>query len=180
MSLVKRLPRAFRFPFSALKSTMESGARQLSSGDGTSSDALILKILRQTKVIAMVGASPNSSRPSYHVMEYLQSNGYRVLPVNPIAAEKKELILNEVAYSSLGDIPESLRNEIDMVDVFRKPEDVSEIVDDAIRIGAKTVWMQLGVVEEGSAARARAAGLGVVMDRCPKIEHQRLKEAGSL
>ena len=122
----------------------------------------------------MVGASPNRDRPSYQVMEYLQDKGYRVLPINPLVAVKGGIILGEVTYPSLLMIPEELKTRIDIVDIFRKPEDVDSIVTEAITIGAKTVWMQLGVVNEMAAEKATAAGMNVIMDRCPKIEYERV------
>lgn len=103
-----------------------------------------------------------------------------MVPVNPVAAEKGEVILNEPVYSTLSDIPVDIRGSIDIVDIFRKPSDVSDIVDEAIFIGAKTVWMQLGVAHADAAMRAEASGLDVVMDRCLKIEHERLTESGEL
>jgi len=132
------------------------------------SDAKLRSILQRVKTIALVGASPNWNRPSYFVMKYLQSKGYRVIPVNPGIAGK--LLLGETAYASLRDIPEP----IDMVDVFRASDEVPPIVDDAIAIGAKVVWMQLGVRNDAAAKKAEAAGLEVVMSRCPKIEFGRL------
>ena len=132
------------------------------------SDAKLRSILQRVKTIALVGASPNWNRPSYFVMKYLQSKGYRVIPVNPGIAGKP--LLGETAYASLRDIPEP----IDMVDVFRASDEVPPIVDDAIAIGAKVVWMQLGVRNDAAAKKAEAAGLEVVMNRCPKIEFGRL------
>jgi len=132
------------------------------------SDDYILDILKNNRIAAMVGASPNWVRPSYFAMKYLQSKGYRVIPVNPAAAGEE--ILGEKAYASLSDIPV----KIDIVDIFRKSDAVPPIVDEAIAIGAKVVWMQLGVRHEGAAAKAEAAGLRVVMNRCMKIEFGRL------
>lgn len=132
------------------------------------SDAYIRGILRRVRVIAMVGASPNWNRPSYFAMKYLQTKGYRIIPVNPAAAGEE--ILGERCYAALTEIPE----KIDMVDIFRRAEAAPGIVEDAIRIGAKVVWMQLGVRHDEAAARAEAAGLLVVMNRCPKIEYSRL------
>ncbi len=132
------------------------------------SDDYILDILKNNRIVAMVGASPNWVRPSYFAMKYLQSKGYRVIPVNPAAAGEE--ILGEKAYASLSDIPV----KIDIVDIFRKSDAVPPIVDEAIAIGAKVVWMQLGVRHEGAAAKAEAAGLRVVMNRCMKIEFGRL------
>jgi uncharacterized protein len=131
-------------------------------------DPYLRSILRDVKVIAMVGASPHWNRPSYFAMKYLQAKGYRVIPVNPQAAG--ETILGERVYASLADVPEP----IDMVDIFRRSDAVGPIVEDAIRTGAKIAWMQLGVRNDEAAARAEGAGLRVVMNRCPKIEYSRL------
>lgn len=132
------------------------------------SDEYLRGILRRTKTIAMVGASPNWNRPSYFVMKYLQSKGFRVIPVNPRALG--EAILGEPVAGSLADIAVP----VDLVDVFRTSDAAPAIVEDAIRIGAKAVWMQIGVRHDEAAARAEAAGLDVVMNRCPKIEYSRL------
>jgi predicted CoA-binding protein len=138
----------------------------------TYSNAELLAILRATRTIAMVGASPKWNRPSYFAMKYLQEKGYRVIPVNPGHAGK--VILGEKVYASLADIPE----QIDMVDIFRNAQAAGPIADEAIALaedkGIKVVWMQLGVINHDAAGRARAAGLTVVMDRCPKIEFGRL------
>jgi uncharacterized protein len=131
-------------------------------------DALLRRILREVRTIAMVGASPDWNRPSYFAMKYLQIKGYRVIPVNPKAAGGE--ILGERVYASLKDIPE----KIDMVDIFRASSAVPPIVEDAIQIGAKVVWMQIGVRNDEAARRAEQAGLTVVMNRCPKIEWGRL------
>jgi len=131
-------------------------------------DAKLRRILSTVRTIAMVGASSNWNRPSYFVMKYLQGKGYRVIPVNPGTAGKDQL--GERIYASLRDIPD----KIDMVDVFRASDQVGPIVDDAIAIGAKVVWMQLGVRNDAAAEKAEAAGLEVVMNRCPKIEFGRL------
>jgi len=132
------------------------------------SDAKIRAILERVRTIALVGASANWNRPSYFVMKYLQGKGYRVIPVNPGIAGKP--LLGEMAYASLRDIPD----KVDMVDVFRRSEDAAPIVADAIAIGAKVVWMQLGVRDDAAAKTAAAAGLEVIMNRCPKIEFGRL------
>jgi predicted CoA-binding protein len=124
------------------------------------------RILRESKVIAVVGLSADWFRPSYFAAKYMQEHGYRVIPVNPKYPE----ILGEKCYPSLRDI----RQPVDMVDVFRKTADVMPIAEDAVRIGAKVLWQQLGVRNEEAAARARAGGLETVMDRCVKIEHGRL------
>ena len=124
------------------------------------------RILRESKVIAVVGLSADWFRPSYFAAKYMQEHGYRVVPVNP----KYPQILGEKCYPSLRDIP----HPVDIVDVFRKTADVMPIAEDAIRIGAKVLWQQLGVRNEEADAKARAAGLQSVMDRCVKIEHGRL------
>jgi predicted CoA-binding protein len=131
-------------------------------------DTYLREILRSVRVIAMVGASPHWNRPSYFAMKYLQDKGFRVIPVNPKAVG--ETILGEKVYGALREIPD----RVDMVDVFRNPAAAGPIVDDAIAIGAKVVWMQLGVRNDEAAAKAEAAGLKVVMNRCPKIEYSRL------
>ena len=125
------------------------------------------RILRENHVIAVVGLSADWFRPSYFAAKYMQEHGYRVIPVNPKYAE----ILGEKCYRSLRDIPE----KVDIVDVFRKTQDVPPIADDAIAIRAKVLWQQLGVRNESAAAKARAAGLDAVMDRCVKIEHARFR-----
>ena len=132
------------------------------------SDAMLRRILSTVRTIALVGASANWNRPSYFVMKYLQGKGYRVIPVNPGLAGQD--LLGERAYASVRDIPE----KIDMVDIFRASDQVSPIVEDAIAAGARVVWMQLGVRNDAAGARAEAAGLEVVMNRCPKIEFGRL------
>jgi uncharacterized protein len=131
-------------------------------------DDYLRSILKSVRTIAMVGASPHWNRPSYFVMKYLQVKGFRVIPVNPRAAG--ETILGETAVADLKEISVP----VDMVDVFRSPEAAGPIVDDAIAIGAKAVWMQIGVRNDAAAAKAEAAGLRVVMNRCPKIEFSRL------
>jgi predicted CoA-binding protein len=128
----------------------------------------IPEILRNSKVIAVVGLSDKPERPSYGVASYLLEHGYTIIPINPNISGWKGL----KAYASLGNIPKSV--QVDVVDIFRKSEDVPPVVDGAIKIKAKTVWMQLGIINEAAAAKARAAGLNVVMDRCMRIEHSRL------
>ncbi|WP_112381274.1 CoA-binding protein [Sphingomonas carotinifaciens] len=133
-----------------------------------SDDAEIKALLEGARTIAMVGASDRPDRPSYGVMKRLQDHGYRVIPVNPqITGEHVhgEFVFRELA--QLGD-------PIDIVDIFRRPQAAGEAVDEAIAIGAKAVWLQLGVINEEAAARAEAAGLKVVMDRCPAIDIPRL------
>ncbi|MFQ5757349.1 MAG: CoA-binding protein [Acidiferrobacterales bacterium] len=124
------------------------------------------RILQQNRVIAVVGLSANWYRPSYFAAKYLQEHGYRIIPVNPRYAE----ILGENCYPTLRDIPEP----VDVVQIFQRPDQVLPIIAGAIDIGAKVVWMQLGIVNEEATERARQAGLDVVMDRCMKIEHARL------
>jgi predicted CoA-binding protein len=131
-------------------------------------DAFIRGILQRVKTIAAVGMSANDMRPSYFAMVYLQSKGYRVIPVNPRYAGTR--ILGESVVGALADLPEPP----DMVQIFRRSADVPPVVDEAIRIGAKVLWLQLGVRHDEAAAKAAAAGLAVVQDRCPKIEHGRL------
>ena len=133
----------------------------------TSSDD-IANLLRNARTIAMVGASDRPERPSYGMMQFLQSQGYRVIPVNPTITG--EHVHGEYIWRELSQIGEP----IDIVDIFRRSEFVGPIVDQAIEVGAKAIWMQLGVEDHAAAARAEAAGLKVVMDRCPKIEFARL------
>ena len=133
-----------------------------------STDAEIRDLLLSARTIAMVGASPKPDRPSHGVMEKLQSQGYRVIPVN--ATVPGEHILGEYVFDRLAEIGVP----IDMVDIFRNSEAAGEVVDEAIAVGARSVWMQQGVINEAAAARAEAAGLKVVMDRCPKAEIRRL------
>jgi len=124
-------------------------------------------LLRSSRTIAVVGLSNKRYRPSHGVAEYMQKQGYRIIPVNPNETE----VLGEKAYARLEDVPE----RIDIVDIFRRSEFVPPIVESAIRIGARAVWMQEGVVHEDAATRAREAGLTVVMDRCILKEHRRLE-----
>src|SRR5260370_36468460 len=125
------------------------------------------EVLRNAKTIAVVGLSGRRFRPSYGVSEYMQSAGYRVIPVNPNESE----VLGEKAYATLDEIPEP----VDIVNIFRRPEFVPEIVDAAIRIGAKAIWMQEGVVHQEAAEKAEAASITVVMDRCILKEHRKLR-----
>jgi len=131
-------------------------------------DEDIAQLLRETRTIALVGASDNPGRASYGVMKFLQDQGYRVIPVNPRITG--EHVHGEFVWRELAQIGEP----IDLVDIFRNSEDAAAAVDEAIAIGAKAVWMQLGVINGAAAAKAEAAGLKVVMDHCPKIEFARL------
>ena len=126
---------------------------------------LIADILSKYKTIAVVGLSSNPMRPSHEVSEYMQRAGYRIIPVNPNETE----VLGERSYARLEDVPEG----VDVVNVFRRPEEVPPVVESAIRVGAKVVWMQLGIENEEAAEKARAAGLTVVEDACILIEHRR-------
>jgi uncharacterized protein len=128
----------------------------------------IRDLLANARTIALVGASDRPDRPSYGVMKRLQDHGYRVIPVNPQITG--EHVHGEFVFRELG----QLGDPIDIVDIFRRSEAAGDVVDEAIAIGAKAVWMQLGVVNDAAAARAEAAGLKVVMDRCPAIEIPRL------
>jgi predicted CoA-binding protein len=132
------------------------------------SDAYIRGILTRNRTIAMVGASPTTSRPSYFAMKYLMEKGFRIIPVNP--GHEGKTILGEKVYGSLGEIPD----KVDIVDIFRNSEAALAIAREAIAIGAAVVWMQLGVRNDEAARLAEAAGLEVVMNRCPKIEYGRL------
>ena len=125
----------------------------------------ITEILKNHKTIAVVGLSSNPMRPSHEVSEYMQRVGYRIVPVNPNEAE----VLGEKSYARLEDVPE----KIEIVDIFRRAEEVHAVVESAIRIGAKVVWMQLGIENEEAAEKARAAGLVVVEDSCILVEHRR-------
>lgn len=127
----------------------------------------IRSILKKYKTIAVVGLSPKITRPSNQVADYLIRAGYEVIPVNPGQSE----IFGRTCYPDLLSIPES----VDLVDIFRKPEDVPAVVDEAIAIGAKVIWMQLGIINDEAAKKATAAGLTVIMDRCIKVDHQNLR-----
>ena len=124
------------------------------------------RILKQSRTIAVVGLSANWYRPSFFAAKYMQEHGYRMIPVNPQYPQ----VLGQKCYASLREIPE----KVDIVDCFRRSEDIGPIADEAIAIGAKVLWMQLGVINHEAADKARKAGLDVVMDRCVKIEHARL------
>jgi thioredoxin len=141
-----------------------------------SSDEEVAKILSEYRTVAVVGLSADSSKYSHVVADFLQCKGWRIIPVNP----NVETVLGEKSYKSLIDLPESVQREIEVVDIFRRSEDVPPIVDQAIQLNAKNgkpfvVWMQLGIVNDEAAARARKAGLTVVMDKCMKVEFQRLE-----
>ena len=132
----------------------------------------ILEILKKYKTIAVVGLSSNPARPSYGVTEYMQSAGYRIIPVNP----NETKVLGEKSYARLEDVPE----KIEIVNIFRRAEEVAAVAESAIGVGAKVVWMQLGVENEVAAERARTAGLAVVEDSCILIEHRkRLRQLNS-
>jgi predicted CoA-binding protein len=128
----------------------------------------ISEILKTYKTIAVVGLSSNPARPSHAVARYIQDAGYRIIPVNPNERE----VLGEKAYARVEDVPE----KVEIVDIFRKAQDVPPVVDGAIRAGAKVVWMQLGIENEAAGERARAAGLTVVMDACILVEHKKRKQ----
>ena len=144
--------------------------RRLISRRTPGTDASIMdiaeKILTSSKTIAVVGLSPKRERPSFTVASYLKEQGFMIIPVNPTATE----ILGERSYPDLSSIPE----RVDVVDIFRRSEEVFSIVDEAIKIGAKSVWMQEGVINEDAACRAREAGLLVIMDKCILKEHKRI------
>ena len=134
--------------------------------DGAEASAdTILELLKKYKTIAVIGLSSNPMRPSHGVTEYMQSAGYRIIPVNPNETE----VLGEKSYARLEDVPE----KIDIVNVFRRAEEVPPVVESAIRVGAKAVWMQLGIEHEEAAEKARAAGLVVIEDACILVEHRR-------
>ncbi len=138
-------------------------------------DDLLRRVLTETKVIALVGWSPNPDRPSHRVAAFLTRAGYRVIPVNP--GQAGVLVAGEPVRAALSDID----TPVDMVDIFRRSEEVGPVVTQALAMpGVKTIWMQLGVINAAAAAQARAAGLTVVMDRCPAIEHPRLIGRGAL
>lgn len=135
-------------------------------------DDLVRHVLEVSRTIAVVGASPNPTRPSHGVMRVLAAHGFRVIPVTPNA----ETVLGLTAYPTLRDIPTDIH--IDVVDLFRRSEYVATHVDEAIAIGADSIWMQLGLIDHQAAEQARRAGLHVVMDRCPAIELQRAQREG--
>jgi len=128
----------------------------------------IFDILTKYKTIAVVGLSSNPARPSHGVSEYMQSSGYQIIPVNPNEMD----VLGEPSYARLEDAPQ----KIEIVDIFRRPEEVPPVVDAAIRVGAKVLWMQLGIVNEAAAEKARAAGITVIMDACMLVEHKKRRQ----
>ena len=132
----------------------------------------IEKIIRESRNVAVVGISNKLGRPSLTVASYLKGQGYRIIPVNPTIQD----VNGEKCYPDLGSIPE----KVDVVDIFRKPQDVLPVVEEAIRIGAKAIWMQEGIVNEDAARKAKEAGLQVVMDKCMLKEHARLKREGKI
>lgn len=134
----------------------------------TYTDEFLKETLGRVRSIAVVGASANWNRPSFFVMKYLQAKGFRIIPVNP--KEAGSTILGETVYASLAEIP----HPIDMVEIFRSSQEAEPITDEAIKLGAKVIWMQIGVRNDAAAKRAEAAGRTVVMNRCPKIEYSRL------
>jgi predicted CoA-binding protein len=139
----------------------------LPDGAAASADP-IFDILTKYKTIAVVGLSSNPARPSYGVTEYMQGSGYHIIPVNPNETD----VLGEPSYASLEEVPQ----KIEIVDVFRRPEEIAPVVDAAIRAGAKVIWMQLGIANEAAAEKARAAGITVVMDACILVEHKKRKQ----
>ncbi len=133
-------------------------------------DEVIRDILAQPRTIAVVGCSPDPGRDSHRIAALLQAKGHRVIPVNPTC----DSILGEPCFATLSDIPENIREKVEMVDVFRRSEFVPEIADQAIALGAQILWLQLEVIHVPAARKAQEAGLTVVMDRCPAIEYRRL------
>lgn len=129
-------------------------------------------ILRRSRTIAVVGLSPNPNRPSHEIASYLQAQGYRIIPVNP----NTDAVLGERSYPNLRAVPE----QVDVVQIFRRTEDVPPVVEDAIAIRAKAVWMQEGIVHNEAAGRGRRAGLAVIMDRCMRATHRELRASGRL
>ena len=139
--------------------------RVLLPGSVNASADAVLELLQKYQTIAVVGLSSNPMRPSYAVTEYMQAAGYRIIPVNPNETE----VLGEKSYASLEDVPE----KIEIVNVFRRAEEVPPVVESAIRVGAKVIWMQLGIANEEAAEKARSAGLVVIEDACILVEHRR-------
>jgi predicted CoA-binding protein len=134
-------------------------------------NATIAHILQHSRTVAVVGLSPKPERDSFEVAQYMQRQGWRIIPVNPVAAAGGQPILGERVYATLTEAAQA--EEIDLVDVFRNSDDVPPVVDEAIAIGAPAVWLQLGIVNDAAMAKARAAGLRTVQDRCLLVEHRR-------
>jgi predicted CoA-binding protein len=139
----------------------------LPDGAAASADP-VFDLLTKYKTIAVVGLSSNPARPSFGVTEYMQSAGYHIIPVNPNETD----VLGEPSYASLEEVPQ----KIEIVDIFRCPNEVPSVVDAAIRVNAKVIWMQLGIANEAAAEKARAAGITVVMDACILIEHKKRRQ----
>lgn len=144
----------------------------MTHSDASSKNSDMLRILQSCRTIAVVGLSPKPHRESFGVARYMQAHGYRIVPVNPVAAKSSTPILGEKVYASLSEAAQF--EHIDMVDCFRNSVDIPPIAEEAISIGAKVLWMQLGIEHEASAAKAEAAGLVVVQNLCLLIEHRRL------
>jgi predicted CoA-binding protein len=140
----------------------------LPDGAATSADP-IFDILTKYKTIAVVGLSSNPARPSYGVTEYIQSVGYQIIPVNPNETD----VLGEPSYAALDEVPQ----KVEIVNIFRRPAEVPPVVDAAIRVNAKVIWMQLGILNQAAAEKARAAGLTVIMDACLLIEHKKRRQS---
>jgi hypothetical protein len=136
---------------------------------GPSSADPITELLKAYKTVAVVGLSSNPARPSNGVAEYLQNVGYRIIPVNPNERE----VLGEKSYARLEDVPE----RVEIVDVFRRSDQVGQVADSAIAVGAKVLWLQRGVIDDAAAEKARAAGLRVIMDACLYVEHKRRRQS---
>jgi uncharacterized protein len=156
----------------SLKQVMKSDARK-GSATVSAVEEVIRSVLETRRTWAVVGCSPSPSRDSHRIARMLQSRGYRVIPINPACDE----LLGERCYPSLRDVPGE-EGPIGVVDIFRRSDEAGRHVDEAIEVGASAVWMQLGVIDPAAAERARAAGLDVVMDRCPAIEMPRLGVSG--
>jgi len=159
---------------SSTSSSAAAFSASASPGVFTNSDDTIRDILSNSKTIAIVGASKKQERPVYHVMEFLLESGYNVIPINPGCAGHE--ILGQTVVGSLYDIPKDV--SIDMVDIFRRSQDAGKVVDDAIAVKAKSVWLQIGVIDHEAALRAQQAGLKVVMNKCPYEEIPRLRIKG--
>lgn len=147
-------------------------------GSFQNDDEIIKRVLKTTKTIALVGASKNPERASNHVMSTLQEMGYKVIPINPGLAKQNVVLHGEKVYADLESVVASENPSIDMVDVFRRSQDAGQFVDEAIKIGAKSVWLQVGVTDEDAGKRAITAGLDCVMNACPLIEGPRLGISG--